>query len=523
MLDTQDTFMESNMTREKIFKEIGHLKPSISTKNYKNVNFSSIFIVPIPHNFHDVRNIIDVFEDMQKNWIIKNNSIKKDLFLHDIKKYIKNFTFEKFDLNNKKDLKSVVYDKKNLYLSYKNKNMSFSYDEIYFILKEIDLWIMDGNIALFAYKVELDKNNIYDIDTLSKKMNRELRDFRSLTIDTKNNKLYYKNSNIGIPLLEYFISLTNNVQEGSFLNVLHNDNKFIVNSDLDVIEASTYYAKMITALHINEDSVYINNVPYTISKILDKLSEKATIDLGILEELSYILATTSSYDFKSELGFVAYEGYTYPIIQENGINIWKLWSGIALQDSVAFFSVSEGGSGIVFNAKTSNYFIYILNIYVSIRLKYIENYLIDKDFINIERVLPSVREIQILKNHYIASEIAVKFQHNYINDKINYGLKTNHMIEEVENNVQTTLELTKNNTDIVFSLGAGIATLSSMWLTSDSIIQIYNDYPYLTLLGVIILSILIVVAVSKKSMLIRRIKNGFKIVKRFVYSLIKFN
>ena len=347
-----------------------------------------------------------------------------------------------------------------------------------------------------------------------------MRDYKNLCINIDEKKIYTKKKdscNHSVSLLYWLISLTFYDKKNSFLNIeLDDKNDFKVDSNLSTIATSTYYAKMITALHVDNNSVNIDGNKQEIAPILDILSETATIDIGILEELSYLLGTTASYDFEKELGFVGYEGYIYPIIQENGINIWKFWSGIALQDSVAFISTSQGGADIVKAAKKSNYFIYIVNIYVNIKLKYLENYLIDKDFINIERVLPSVREIQILKNHYIANEIAGKFQQNYINKKMCLGLKNIDLLDEVENNLQTTLELTKSNTDIVFSLGAAVATLASMWLTNDLLISIYNTHPYLTVFGVIVLSMVIVVAISKKSLIYRFVKNSFKFIKRLV-------
>ena len=505
------------MDRKTIIKAIGKLQPSPDTfVSPHGVNFSSIFIIPSVHKIHTVKKIKELFNDITINWEIKNNSISTDLSLSDIKEYIKENIFENIDTNNIKNLKSVIYDRKNIYLSHKIKNIALTYKNINIILTEIDLWIMDGEIAFFVYKIELPSNQDIDVNTISTLINRELRDYHLLTIDIDKNELYYNDKDKGRPLVDYFKSLTLNKTKTSFLNISVKGNESTLCANQKSISNSTYYAKMITALHINENSIKENDSYQEIAPLMDTLSESATIDLGIMEELSYLLGTTSSFDFDSEPTYIGYEGYIYPMIQENGINIWKYWSGIAMQDSLSFFSIDKGRSGIVFNSKTSIYFMYIINLFVNTRLKYLENYLIDKDFINIERVLPSVREIQIIKNHYIATEIAKKFQPNYINKKISIGLQNDVLLEEVENNLQITLELTRNNTDIVFSLAAGIATLGSMWLTNDVLIELYNKYPYPTIAGVITLSMFIVIAVSKKSLIIKFVKNTFKIIKRFI-------
>jgi hypothetical protein len=504
------------MNRQQIINEIGQLKPSRNPD--KTLNYSSIFIIPVPHRVHKIKqkDVKLFFKRMQINWELKNNTIEEDLYIYDIKDYVKNSIFE--DIVFKDDIKkkkNFIYDKKNFFLSYKQKQINLEFDKLKFILTDIDLWIMDGNVAFFTYKIELDPVHIYDVNTISTKLNRELRDFKNITINIEEKKLYYRQKNLGEPLLKYFFSLTQGEDlKQSFLNFNYED--INLSNDFNSISTSTYYAKTITALHVKEDYVNIDGKKYEISSIKDSLSEKVTIDLGILEELSYLLGTTSAFDFEEELGYISYENYTYSIIKEQGINIWKYWSGVALEDSIAFFSISNGGSNIVKLSQTSNYYIYILNLYANIRLKYIESDLLDKDFVNIERVLVLEREIQILKNYYIATQIAVKFQPNYINNKISVGLKTTNLLNEVENNLEVTRELTKNNTDIVFSIGAGIATLSSIWLSNEVIVNLYYKYPIGTYVAIIFFIPLIIFLASKRSLIIKIIKKLFKTAYRFL-------
>ena len=352
-------------SRQKVIQQIGSLTPSINSRNSEEVNFSSIFIIPIPHKIHDLhrhKEIQQFFTDVEKNWDIKNNTIENDLFLYDIKQYIKNSIFEKIDLSNEKEKNNFIYDQKSLYLTHKQKDIALTYCGLKVCLKEIDLWIMDENIAFFTYKIERAKEHLYDINTLSTKINRDLRDFRYLSIDIQKGELFYRKEDTGVNLLEYFMSLTINKDTNSFLNVSYKQNRFDVSEDFSVIHASTNYAKTITALHVDEDTVTIDGVQEQIAPIAQALSENVIVDVGILPELSYLLATTSAFDFKKELSFVANEGYAYPLIKDNGINIWKYWSAIALQDTLAFFSIKHGGDGIVSHARTSNYFIYMTNL-----------------------------------------------------------------------------------------------------------------------------------------------------------------
>ena len=108
------------MNRKKIIKEIGKLQPSVSSFNNDELNFSSIFIVPIIHKLHETKDkdIKKLFSEIENEWEIKNNSIAKDLSLGDVKEYIKDNIFEDINKENEKELKNFIYDRKNIYLSY---------------------------------------------------------------------------------------------------------------------------------------------------------------------------------------------------------------------------------------------------------------------------------------------------------------------------------------------------------------------------------------------------------------------
>ena len=65
--------------------------------------------------------------------------------------------------------------------------------------------------------------------------------------------------NKSIPLLEYFNSLALNESKTSVLNLSVEENKDNLSSNQKSICNATYYAKMITALHIDENSLTIEN------------------------------------------------------------------------------------------------------------------------------------------------------------------------------------------------------------------------------------------------------------------------
>jgi hypothetical protein len=499
---------ENPTTRQQKFQAIGKLKPSVSKEGF--VNFSSTFIIPIPHNLHKTKNVTKLFVDVDRNWEVKNDTFEKDLWLYDIKKYIKNNMFTAVPKDEKKK-KNFILDNKNLYLKRKMNKTVFDLVEnattkAQVAMDSVELWF-------FTYQISLDAPNNLDVNAISTVLNRNLRNFRSLKIDEKEKKIYAGNSAQGVPFIDYLFSLTS-VEGKSFLNI--EIESFEREGDLHPIFNSTYYAKMMTAAHIDERSVDIDGEKVRIADVAPNLSETVTIDFGHLEELPYILATTSSFDFACEEAFIGYEEYIYKNIQENGINIWKYWSGIALQDSVAFFSIHAGGAGVVNASKSGYYFLYMLSLYSNIRLKYYEQYLIDEDFINIERIYPLGKDIQKLQNQYMANEVAMKFQPNHIHEKMNQGLKNGALLEEVESNIQTTLELTKQNTDAVISVALYIATFSGMWLSKDVIFEIYAQHPIIMTIVVVMTSFLLALGISRKSFVIKLVKNSAKwLIRKF--------
>ena len=126
------------------------------------------------------------------------------------------------------------------------------------------------------------------------------------------------------------------------------------------------------------------------------------------------------------------------------------------------------------------------------------------------------QEIQVLKNHYIASEISLRFQSNHINNKINLGLMNYELLNEVEDNLEKTLDLTKYNTDIVISAAAGFITFSGLWLNGDSISNLYNAHPYITFLMGAVLVVLVAVVVTFKSVVIKFGKQQVIKIKRLL-------
>lgn len=525
------------MKRIEILKKIGNSVPSIyhdREKDIESLNFGSIFIIPFTHNFYQQKYDDSINKKINENWEINNNEVESTFFCSEIKKHV----LESFlpTINEGKEKEHFLF-KKNYSLRYKGDKESFIFkhkgNDYKLLFKEIDLWIMKREIAFISYQIELEKENIEKIETISTVINRELRDFRSLYINLedktieeipsegKKKKEFLKDK---ISLLRYFLELTvdKNTKE-SFLNVditsiekkfslvsnkEQKENDLTNETEKEIIYDSTQYAKMITSIHISDSKIEIEEIVPLEESI------KNSFEFNIIAEASYNLGTVSSFDLSKEKSFLMNEQYVYNNLNKTGIHIWKFWSGVVLKDSCSFFSLNEGRSDIVFKAKSTYYFLYILTFYINLRLKFYEHYLIDEDFIDIDKIYPLEKEIQDLKNQLIPQEISLRFQPNIVSEKINLAFNNVALLDSVESKVQNTYKYTKANTDVVFSFIVSFITLGTMWLSMDDIKHFYEESPLLTLIIFISLTIFAGFLYIKRSSVIKFLKGLIKKTKR---------
>lgn len=530
------------MTRQAQIKHLAE-KGKISVFNNEK-NYLSYFIIPIPHKAFDQKQktLFDNIE--QLDWEILNEKERALDSNKDIKKYI----YENLipPLNKKESEKNIVLRKK-----LKQNKFTFILDKnIEIIINETDLWILEGNVGFFVIKITLPVNSDLNVNDISTLINRHFRDFRNIFISSKHNEIVYdryidyieikrwtdKINKISdkrvinkhnlryfqihkfstdkisyftkpfMPLTEYLLNLTK-INGKSFLNIDEND--FNGNEFYPVFHSS-YYAKMLTAVHIEIK-------PYVLSKIeTPEINELKTIEIDgtdVLEEMPFLLATASEmYPTKT---WEANENYINNTVNLSGINIWKYWSGIAIKDSLAFFSVNDGGGMIVSSCKENVYFLYMLNLYVNYRIKLLEHLLVkNRDFFDIEDAYVKLEEVQKLHNLYMSEEIATRFQPNEIHKAILNGLNTKSIFEEVENNIVKTYERTKDNTDILIGITMGFAGFIGTFLSKDLIIEAFKHHLYISLVATTVLFGIVLFLIIKRKKVISKIVSLKKYLKR---------
>jgi len=172
--------------------------------------------------------------------------------------------------------------------------------------------------------------------------------------------------------------------------------------------------------------------------------------MGILDEVPFYIATCSSMD-GIDKSFIAHDDYIYKLINENGYNLWKYSAGVTIHDSSVFFGLGKDCGPLVSNMQNSFYFIYMLNLYINFQLRYIEHRLIDENFESID-INYWYKKLQKLKNQFITSDIAIKFQENEVHNSMSEALKNSLMIGEVTENLLETKNITQNNRGLYLTL-----------------------------------------------------------------------
>jgi len=460
--------------RQEQIKFLGKQKPSEFTyEDKKQLNFFSYFIIPLPHKVYDFKKVDEFLKLIKETeWEIVNKN-KNRIFdgNNELKKYIYDGFLPYFDETKKKEF----FLEKNHFLLNKKIEKSFKvFDkdkqevgEI--IFKEVELWILADNIAFFVIKCGIDNSSNLTLNELSK-INRILRDFRNLQIEETEKIIKQNNKSQNGNLIEWIKNLTKKTKDDkSFLNI---DN--FESEDLYPVFNSSYYAKLLTAIHIEIDENKLDKIEPIINQ---ELREEEFFGASIIEEVSYLLATTS--DLYPSKAFESDESYINSILDNGGINIWKYWSGVAIKDSLAFFSLNEGGGMIVSSSKEINYFIYILNLYLNYSVKLLEyNLAQDKYFLDLENSFLMLKNIQKLKNLYMSEEISIKFQPNHIYTAILNGLSTKRLLEEVEQNIEKTHERTKDSTSIIISAVTFIIAIMGFFISQDTIKEFLTKHPF---------------------------------------------
>ena len=503
------------MTRQETLKGIGECKPSTFTQaNIKNQ--MSYFIIPTPHEVYKKKNYWELIFNFKKlGWEVANpKEAEADrIFSHDarsmgsIKSYLYNQMLPQMQ-NNVSQIDEFFSENQNLLLQKDTSSSQYNFKcneyETTFHLDAIDLWILDEHIAFFVLKTRLTAEDESSVSDISSKFNRTMRDFKALYYDDKK-QLFSNSAEQGVSVLDWLYSLVE-IEEKSLLS--HTEEKVQTLQNRDEyypIFHTSYNAKMITAMHIDEMQINGEDIEPTFKSDLIHSQINGT---SAIEETPYYLASTS--ELYPSKGWESNEEFLNDQVNNGEINIWKYWSGVVLHDSMAFFSIGDGGSAVVNSARNSYYFIYILNLYVNYKLRYFEHKLIDSEFTSIENIYPMFTDLQRLKNQFMGMEISSLFQPNIVHQAIGGAMKTDDIFDEIKDNVEGTLNLTTQNTDIMITAIISIFSVMGLWLNQEMMLDFFDRDPILAVFLSVVTLIGISIVIIKRSVVITKLKRWRK-------------
>jgi len=478
------------MTRQQMIDSAGKTIPN---------RHSSFFIIPFPHAIHsgicnkkDFNNnkttssiyksfsfndrIENFLTTMKKNgWDFLNQNQQEKKEGHgDIKQYIYENFFSKYTEKNKKNF---FLERKNMVFKSSLSDSTFSLiikndkktsTTINFTMSNLELWILDNNIAFLNIETSkacfsTEKRELTTAE-ISSKFNFIMRDFNSLNINLKSKEITHdQKSDENIFLNSFF----NNFKE------IESKDTNIFNLNLDSIKTTNKYyaiykatatAKIVSMIHINEDSFNSTSI---LADVEHQIGWNETERVDYLNEYAYLLATFSDFNpnnWYSE----ANETYMYMQVGSSSYSPFKYWTSIALKDSITFFGIKKENNYYLDNwQKNEVHFIYMLNLYINYNIKVFEQKLIDESFTDIERHEELSRQMQRLKNEYFSNEIARRFQANELNLLIQKGMGYIDVYKEVESNISKTLKIT--NMNIANTLKIFGAIFSIILLFGDNI------------------------------------------------------
>lgn len=474
---------------------LGKLTPS----KYEGVsNHVSYFVVPFEHRFYQEENEIFIKKlkelEEKKIWKINNKCNIKSFCksYSNIKENVLSNLFSSYDDSDEKKLKTFFKERRALSLSYANinnevwkfthenmdKKKSFSHEIIF---EGIDLWFFKS-IGFFVYKI----SSCLDLHTISSSLNRNLRHFTELKFDEVAKEIQYGVKDEIKKFAESIFGL-----EIVFDSTLSN------------------YAKTITAVNLEEQGNITQELEAMLFREQSELSKFSADAIDVLMQGAYLLGTTTEF-FPSD-AFEPSDSYMYSMVSKGGIDIWKYWKGIGLYDTLAFLSYGKkGGGAIVTQARTTTYLLYIINLYLYLRLSQMDKKLNSRKFVELDNLTRAREELQVLKNHFYISKIANVFQPNEIQAKIQQGLDTKDIIDTLENNISKSHEFAKDNYGTIFSVFAAIqAFFAAMYAVKELNIDQW-----------IVVGIALI-AITLLSLMRRKIKDVIKEFFSFLDDLVK--
>lgn len=441
-MDKISIYRELKNSWNKSIKLLGETKPS-------DGGHTSIFLYP--YNCKIIKNNNYFVNALKKNgWIYQTKEISDFHKISKITDYLKESLFSDKNMIFSKTL-DIEYE---LWVDGEHKS-NFKIDNIEFILFNDDILIF----SIFTSSKDI-------IQNISSILNREMRNPSCIYFDNINGRfLSFDYTMTDVEELKQKYCKQNKViiiPFGEYIKNLLSDKNIIEIKELQ--SGKSKYAKYITSIHCNINNELEDKLTYSYPE----LQHETDVSFNILHLCVNNMSTSNDFIVASKK-FEQDIDYTRNCIKNYGIRLWSMWGGVASLNSLAFLSINDGGRSIVHQCNNEIYIIYLINIYIKLKLQSLDKNIIDENFMQISKSRLNLENLFKLKAKYFSEEIADSFQPILIDKKIKAALGIDNLLKNIQENIVKTNEIVKDNNSSAF------AVIVAIYVSINEIIPLLTD------------------------------------------------
>jgi len=195
----------------------------------------------------------------------------------------------------------------------------------------------------------------------------------------------------------------------------------------------------------------------------------ATVRDMVVFELATVSSEQASLGWKGGRGWQYGLEYIRKVVDNNFIEIWEYWAGIALRDSCVFVSYDKS-MPIIWQAESYYYPLYVLAYHNRFRLDCMSQSIIDYDMADAANGREVRDEFQRFRNQYWFQDVTVDFQGVEVYGQMQHGMGLNEQYESVSSEISDVSDHLQEKWDrgtrgLFAALAVMLAPLMDFWNT----------------------------------------------------------
>jgi len=335
-----------------------------------------------------------------------------------------------------------------------------------FQINWVDLFLYNDGTGMLAMKIQsLASEN--GIDQLSL-MNRTLRDFKNSSLTVLNNggdaKSFWNDV-----VFHDWLAFDETIEDQSWFNTISSEecavSKGLLLTDAEnpksAFDRFERYCKTMVVAKTSDISEYdagmlwgrpLSDPPvYYSDQQLEALNEGqwnatlaasqkaigdgyATVRDLVVFELATVSSEQASTGWKGGRGWQYGLEYIHKVVDNNFIQIWEYWAGMALRDTCVFVSYDKA-MPIMWQAESYYYPLYVLAYHNRFRLDCLSQSIIDYDMADALRGRKMRDDFQRFRNHYWFQDVTTDFQGVEVYQQMQHGMGLNEQYETVSSEI----------------------------------------------------------------------------------------